>query len=578
MADSDLTLSDIPDEYLEVMARELQFSVPWQYDADTGSYVDPDTKTGVSGANKDDHQLTRAVLQEQCFDKATRNPQVATAVRDLVGRLAGYGFGCSSEIPEIQAAIEETELDDRNRLWNYYPKYAGRALIEGELFLCLAVHPDGFVEVDFIDPAVIDGSQNDAGIIFHPTKTAMPLVYHLKTQNINDNSYVEEQIPSIYLARHPEWIRVAQAQNGYSKELIKGSQSPKSVYKPLGGFYRFVISWDRGLITKRNIGHIRTVLKWVEYYENLKQYEIDWKKSVGAYVWAVQFTDAKSWIQWMKLSDADRRKTAVAAKKTPGSTMVLGPNMELKVVNPNLPHISESDTDILHMVTSGLNEPEDVATGQSKGTFASVKASRGPMSDRISDEIAYFERFLRHEFWASIFFLKSAVSSFPKEFDVREAVGFNDQEPVFRNIKKKPEMLVDINFPSSEINDMESRARAVLGVKHAAITDTAGIPMSEAMKKLGFGNYARLRLQYETEKEKYPPLPLVLDAESIQEQVQAEPARDNNSEDMEDGNMATKGVPKKDGSGKGQRANQGRGGTPVEKQQKVGKGQKMPKK
>jgi len=519
---SDLKFEDIPEEYLEVVARELQFSVPWQYGGADDSVVDPDRRGFMLRGDKDDASQTRAVLQELCFEKATRNPQVATAVRDLVGRLTGHGFGCSSEHPEIQSAIDETELDDRNRLYSFYPKYVGRAQIEGELFLCLSVHADGFVEVDFIDPAAIVGVSGDVGIIFHPQKTTVPLIYNVKTYNVNDNSSIDEQIPSIFLARYPEWLKVARQQPGFSEDALKNRRSGKRFYQKLGGFYRFVVAWDRGLITKRNIGHIRTVLEWIEYYEQMKKYEIDWKKSVGSYVWAVQFTDVKSWINWLRLSDDERRKTGIAAKKTPGGTMVLGPNMEMKVLNPNLPNISESDTDILHMVTSGLNEPEDMATGQAKGTYASVKASRGPMSDRISDEIAYFERFLRHDFWSGVFFLKSAVGTFPSEVSIREAVGFKGGEPVFKMVSKRPEMLVDISFPTSEINDMEARARAVFGVKHGPLSDTAGIPRSEVLKKLGFANYPRLRLQYETEKEKYPALPMMLDAESVQEQLEGE--------------------------------------------------------
>jgi len=567
-----LTIDDVPDEYLEVIAREMQFSVPWQYDPDGQTYRDPDTgQMAIAATGKDDPSLTRDVLQELCFQKATQNPQVATAIKGLVGRLAGMGFSTSSEVADIQRIIEEIELDPRNRLYNFYPKYVARSVIEGELFLCLTCHSDGFIEVDFIDPSAIRSSFDDgSGVIAHPNKTTTPLVYCIK----DDVNQIDEQVPSIFLARYPDWIKEARRHPGYSSDKLSGSRSSQKKFKELGGFFRFVVSWDKSMVTMRNIGHVRTVLKWIEHYEMLKQYEIDWKKSVGSYVWAIQFTDPKSWIQWMKMSDADRRKTGIAAKKTPGGTMILGPNMEMKVLNPNLPNISESDTDILHMVTAGLNEPEDVATGQSKGTFASVKESRGPMSDRIADEVAYFERFLKNDFWGSIFFLKSKLTGFKEIFRIREAVEFKNNEPVFKYVQKRPEQLIDINFPTSEVNDLEARARAMLGVKHAAISDTLGIPLSEIARKMGFGNYANLRLRFEAEKEKYPELPLVLDAESIQEQEQAEPARDNDDQSQEDQDVAKKGVPKKDGSGKGQRANKGRGGTPAKDQQKVGKGKR----
>jgi len=527
MSNKELTIDDIPEEHLEVIARELSMSAPWQYDADEDSYRDPDTGE-IASSDKDDTATTRSVLQQQCFNKATQNPQIATATKGLVGRLTGFGFETSSEIQQIQDVIEEIELDPRNRLYNYWPKYAGRGKIEGELFLCLTCHATGFIEVDFIDPAAIESNQAESGIIWHPNKTTTPLIYCIK----DDDKNIDEHIPSIFIARYPEWMEYARKDNAFDSSALKNSRSRKKIFKQMGGFYRFIVSWDQGLITQRNIGHIRTVLKWAQYYENIKEYELDHKKSAGAYVWVVSFTDNKSWIQWLKMSDADRRKTGIAAKKTPGGTMVLGPNMDMKASNPQLQNISDSDTDIQAMVTSGLNEETGVTTGQATGTFASVKESRGPMSDRTSDEIAYFERFLRYDFWGSIFFLKSKISDFPEFFDVEKAVAFkpakNDKDPgetVFKSVKKRPEHLLDINFPTSEINDMEARARSLFGVKHADLSDTAGLPKSELVRKLGWGNYAKLRLQYETEKRKYPELPMTVDAESIQESQQTEPAR-----------------------------------------------------
>jgi hypothetical protein len=240
----------------------------------------------------------------------------------------------------------------------------------------------------------------------------------------------------------------------------------------------------------------------------------------------VRFTDVKSWITWLNLSDEDRKKTGIAAQKTPGGTLVIGPNMEVEAKNPNLPRISDGDSDIMQMISSGLNEPEDVTTGQSKGTFASVKASRGPMSDRINDEMAYFERWLRYDFWGNIFFLKSKTLDFPETFTRREATDFKGKKPVFENVKKAPERCLDILFPVSSVENIEGTAKAMLGVKHGSLYDTAGIPNEELMKKMGFRNYRQLRLRQATEEEELPKLVLAADQESMQEQKEAEPKRD----------------------------------------------------
>lgn len=481
----------------------LQFSMPWQYDAE-------DTAKDPDGFNVDDpnRKLDRKKLQKVCWDKFNFSPNVNTAVRGQVGRLTGFGFTIASDVGKVHDAIVETEYDQRNRLFTFWPKFAGRAFIEGELHLCLSPHADGFIEVDFIDPSLISGGGED-GVYYHPVKKTMPLFYFIENSN--------QVIPSIYLAYYPDLIKDVKMTD-VSEAARNWSKSPKSTFKKLGGFRRFIVSWDRSMITNRSVSYLRTIIEWLNHYENLKKYEIDHKKSAGAYLWVVTITDAKAFRSWLGLTDEERRKTGIMAKKTPGGTLILPPGMTMDVKNPSLPKISESDTDILHMVTSGLNEPEDVSTGQAKGTFASVKASRGPMSDRISDEVAFFERFIKFDFYAGVFFLKSKVSNFPDMFTVKECVDFDEErEPIMKNVKKKPEHLIDITFPTSEVIDAESRAKAYLGVKHASLFDTVGVPNAEIIRRLGFGSYKRLRLAHATEKERYPELISTMDAEAYQE-------------------------------------------------------------
>jgi hypothetical protein len=492
--------------------KSLRFSMPWQTDEADPGYVDPDGFASASGTIDNREQL-----QQACWNKFNQNPQISTAVKGQVGRLTGSGFETSSEIPKIQDVIDETELDQRNRLYLFWPKYVGRSVIEGELFLCLSLHDDGFVEIDFIDPSDISGGGED-GIIYHPTKPTMPLFYYVQQSNANSNALTPPSpvlVPSTFVARYPELYAMAKKLPGFQDSFLDDSKSGKHIYKKLGGFRRFIVSWDKSFLTKRNVSHLRTILEWLNHYENLKKYEIDHKKSAGSYLWVVTMEDPKTFRTWLALSDEERRKTGIMAKKTPGSTMVLPPGMKLEVMNPSLPSISESDTDIFHMITSGLNEPEDVTSGQSKGTFSSVKASRGPMSDRMMDESTYFERFLRHDFWGSVFFLKSAISNFPPTFDQKVAVDFKDKEPVFKTIKKRPELLIDINFPTSEVNDAEAKARAYLGVKHGSTFDTLGIPNQEIARKMGFGNYRKLRLQQATEIERFPELAQAVDQAAI---------------------------------------------------------------
>ena len=533
-------LDSVPDEHLAA----LQFSFPWQHDPDsTSDYTDPDFK------EKSKKTKTRKALADECWDKLHANPQVNTAIRGKMGRLTGLGFETTSGIAEIQDVIEETELDQRNRLYNYYPKYVARSNVEGELFLCLTCHAGGFIEVDFVEPMEIQGGgDDDTGIIFHPTKTTMPLFYNLKRAAYEPASKWKklkeeyEQVPSIFIARYPSLVTIAKNHSDYDPSKQHGSRNTKKEFKRLGGFNRFIVAWDKSFITRRAISYLRTILEWLNHYENLKKYEIDHKKSSGAYVWWFKITDAKAFKQWLKLSETDRRKTGIMAKKTPGSSLVTPPGIDLQCINPALTQIKDQDPDILQMVTSGLDEAVDVTTGSPAGTFSSVKASRGPMSDRTADEVSYFTRFLRHDFWGSIFFLKAAIGKFEETITVEEARSFKiveedvlqpdgttkkeeRGEPVFEKVERRPEMLIDFSFPVSETQNLEGRTKAVLGAKHGPISETLGISKKSVSELVGIGGYARQRLVKATEDRSLPKLVYTVDAESIQEKKEGEPKK-----------------------------------------------------
>ncbi|MCK5617278.1 hypothetical protein KAR91_86235, partial [Candidatus Pacearchaeota archaeon] len=383
--------------------------------------------------------------------------------------------------------------------------------------------------VDFVDPSLIcQGGDDDTGIIYHPSKTIMPLFYNV------GNGADYQQIPSIYIARYPTLLTNARANKHYKFSRQKASHSRKSAYKPFKGYYRFIVGFDKGLFTRRTISYLRSVLEWLNHYENLKKYEIDYKKAAGAYAWCFKITDAKAFKIWLGMSDIDKRKTGIMAKKTPGGSIVLPPGIEAEILSPNLTSIRDEDTDILQMASAGLNESADVMTGTPSGPYSSVKATRGPMTDRISDEIAYFDRYLKYDFWSAIFFIRFKMGEMSEWVTVREATEFNGNEsgegeakPVFVDVKKLPEQLVDINYPVSEVSEYESKAKAFLGVKHGPLAESLGIPNSDLASRMGFGGYARARLRKATEDAKYPELlyETGVDAEREQETSEGEPGK-----------------------------------------------------
>jgi len=514
-------IQEIPDEVF----LHLQATMPWQpgilHDAKT---TDADGCPIGSADLKDDDSGSREFLQTECWRMFNKNPQVSTSVRGVAGRITGMGFEPTSEIWAIQQVLKDIEYDPRNRLYHYWPKYVVRAIIEGELFLILTCHTDGFVEVDFLDPSQLDtkGDEN-SGIIFHPTKKLFPLFYCIRSKDSTGQEYTQ-QIPSINIARYPNLVNALNGNRWFNSVETKASRHSDQKFKKTGGYNRFIVSWDRGFLTRRAVSYLRTVLEWLNHYETLKKYEIDHKKSCGAYAWTFTFEDVKAFKLWVSLSEEERKKTALMQPIIPGSKLFVPPGMKLEAKSPQLPKISGQDTDIMEMAISGLNESADVTTGTVKGTYASVKATRGPMSDRTSDEIADFDRFYRHDFWGSVFYLKSALSEFPEYFEIEEAVGFKNREPIFKMMKRKPQFLVDVRYPISETVDLESRIKALFGVKHGPLPESLGISPSETAKMAGIRGYGRNRLKKATEDKKYPKLIYAdgMDPEVKQEKTEGE--------------------------------------------------------
>jgi hypothetical protein len=537
-------IQDMPDD----VASHLSFSTA----STNAPATDADGFPIAGGSAGRKERRSREDLQDECWTKFHENPQINTAVRGQIGRLTGMGFESTSAEMEIQNAIEDTEKDHRNRLWDLWPKFTGRALIEGELFLSLTIHRDGFVEVDFIDPKSIQGmGDDDTGIIYHSRKPTLPLFYNIRTDSDarNRDSRIPhtEQVPSINIARFPEYIKDAKKHPGWNAEYQKTSKGRsfhqvvdgvKSFFRPyrnLSGYNRFIVEWNKGLCTRRATAYLRTTIKWINHYERLKEYEIDHKKSSSAHCFVTTCQSWRDYKNFASLPDDVKKKSGLAHTVRPGDHRILPPGFDTKAVSPNLPSLSGQDTDIMDMVSSGLNEPQDIMTGRASGTFASVKAQKGPYTDRISDEIAYFERWLKNDFWSAVFYLKSASGHMSPAYISEVVTGFtvdaagNHTEET-KEVLVPPEALVDISFPISENTDLESMSKAYLGVKHGPLVDSLGVPRSMVAKRLGFPNYRRLRLLSAQEKRQYPELALSIDQEKVQETLEAEPSSEELAE------------------------------------------------
>ena len=512
-AEFEATIDNLPDDILNQIAA----SMPWQ--AAIGTPTDVVDEDGFSLSTVNSYKDFKE-LQNICWNKFLDNPQINSHVRDFMGNLTGSGFIMDSDVLPVSDFMKTIQDDPRNALYRNMTKFVARSEIEGELFLSLTVHQDGFIEVDFMSPrSLTTAGYKNSGIHFHPEKTGFPLFYEFELDsNSTFGSKNIVTIPSINIAYYPSLKSLADKMKITEASLSKAKSGSRK-YSKIGGFKRFIVEWDRGYLTTRNASHIRTTIVWLEHYENLKKWEIDHKKSSGSYLWVATIEDAKAFRTWLKMTEDQKKDTGLFAKKKPGGTLVLPPGIKLECINPNLPKISDADTDIMGMAISGLNKPEDMVTGATRGsTFSGVKASRGPHADRVQDNLAYFERFLLYDFWRPIFTLTNAVNpSFKLEHKVKEVIEFKDKEPVTKTVTKKAHELIHIEFPVSEVSNVKEKAAALLGVKHPSLVESLGIPREEVAKRLGFGNYRRRRLQIATEDEYYPDLPTAIELEALQE-------------------------------------------------------------
>ena len=162
--------------------------------------------------------------------------------------------------------------------------------------------------------------------------------------------------------------------------------------------------------------------------------------------------------------------------------------------------------------------PSDVVTGSSKGTYASVKESRGPWGDRIVSAQQDFRNFLTYDFGKAVLFIHREVYGLKKVYMKKKAVGFDrNKKPIMKNRPQRINELVTVTLPVFSSSGYGELVKALCGVKHNGLNQGLGIANEPIAKKLGYANYEQLRLQTETENYHYPKLEQVTDQEQAQD-------------------------------------------------------------
>lgn len=496
---------------------EMQAMVPWQGSppgsaaVSGGVHIDED---GFEYKFTEDNYVGFAQVQDECWSKYKNNGFVSTTMKDLVGRLTGYGFDVFSPYEKLNDFMDSTWHDPRNMLTQNFTKYVTRGVVQGELFLTATLHNTGFVEVDFVSPSLISGFDDGSGIICAKNKPMMPLMY--KITPVGGGEYY---IPDINLAYYPDLWEQLEARPDWGTISTKLMNCGSGLDK----FRRcrtFMLQWNQGAVTKRNVGRVKASLIWLNRYDNLKAWEADHKKSSGAYLWSFEFEDLKAFKLWLSLTDSQRAETGLLKPKTPGMSLLLPPGMKMNCHNPKLPSITDQDNDILRMISAGLNTAEDVLTGSSSGTtYSGARLSRGPLADRVKDDIIELERYLIHTFWRGTFFLHCEKTGTSWSFKQKQAYKFENGVPKFKMKTLEGYRTIEISWPQSEMSEVESKSRALMGVKHGPVTEQLGISAKETAKQLGFQNYYKQRLESATEEETFPKLVESAVIESVQAQL-----------------------------------------------------------
>ena len=135
----DKIIDELPDDVIQYMAQAFTSYETSGYEG----IRDEDGFSNVTLQNFAGFDL----MQKECWNKFNKNPQLNSHVRDFMGSLTGYAFTVDSNIAEIADVLYEETYDMRNELHKFLPKFVARSEVEGELFLALSVHEDGFVEV-----------------------------------------------------------------------------------------------------------------------------------------------------------------------------------------------------------------------------------------------------------------------------------------------------------------------------------------------------------------------------------------------------------------------------------------------
>lgn len=468
----------------------------------------------LTGTVEELDKLGLDALRDESWRQYKTSPFIQPSVHDARDSLCGHNFEVTSPNSAIKKVIDGFWYHPLNEINKRIKQFVLTKKVTGELFLILTINKQaGLVEVDMVPPERITGiGDNNCGILFHSRKTRLPLVYNIRFDNGD-----EEHVPSTKVAYSPDLIKdlynEESESKGFDKAKLKASKGDG-----IGGFKRFMVEWEGPCLAQRSTSYLRSVLVWNNFFTILKLAEIDHKRAMSAFCYAIKPETLEAWEAWVELPYEKKLETGLLTEKKSGSTIELPFGYDMKILCPQLPSLTGNDNDLIELLSGGLNTARDSMTGSSVETYAGVKLSRGNISDRVKADQEEFERFCKFDLLQPILFIYVNLFGLPNSFTNRECIGYehaSDEgkpKPIFDDVQRKVHIggdirkLITISMPIMTLEPVESQTKAWLGTKPAGADESLGISKKTIAEKLGISDYHAERMARDTEEACYPPL------------------------------------------------------------------------
>lgn len=456
-------------------------------------------------------------LQKQSYVRYRTFGPLNASVNSKADYVAEAGFSIYSDIYEINLFLNDLVYSFRNKLYFRAVGWMIRMQSEGEIFVLVALDEAGTATLRICEPDQM-GQADDKGLIPDPEDITQTLFYKYY------GSGKEELIPDARFILEPDYMkeRAKPVIDKTPKEKFTELTTGGSQFKKVGGYRRFILHWKNltGVLEYlRDTTSLSTVLEWINLYVKSLKWAVDHKRAISAYTWAFEFGDTPTgkvaWHVWNKMTVAERKATGLTEPFSPGSKVFCFPGLALKAYSPQIPSLSGSNQDLLNMAGAGARTPTDLWQGDSAGMpYASVKATRSPLTAEIENLQSKFGKFFRYELLRVCFTAKLAFGGkiisptgkkvkLPPTYKIQWPTSIVNGTATFEEKDDELCNAVKFTFPTVKLIENPSEdANACFGSKHLGLQNV-GVSDETLAKRFGIDDLSRERRKKLIEEQEF---------------------------------------------------------------------------